>query len=381
MTLQEELHAWSDESGNSGLNLFDAAQPTFWSATLLSPFDLDSVKSPHAEWLASIKAKELHGNKVSFGHLNKIADSIRLHLEEHACRFVLTRIDKAYHAITTFVTMVFDSDVNEAVAPLYDHVPIFRKVAAKDLARIFLLPDLRRFWTAYTRRDLPSFCRLLLDLEQRARELLTDKRAAELICEAMCWARIHPERIMEERLSEGDAPNMRALLLLVDGIHKLAGPKARVVCFRHDEQSEFEVILREDFDRIKNAFGPLGSPYAPLRVRPAQLFTCQLEMVSSSTSLGLQLIDILLYLMSRHLSGSYVPREDACGRLLNFLGRDERTIINQIVYSSTEKDFTLAELEAMALESSLFKAGAPLFNDLVQAEKFRRVGLLRASEL
>ena len=78
--------------------------------------------------------------------------------------------------------------------------------------------------------------------------------------------------------------------------------------------------------------------------------------------------------MSRHLNGSYIPREDACGRLLDYL-RSDGTIINQIVYSLSDKEFPLAELEAMAFEGSLFKAGAPSFNDLVQAEKLRRAGL------
>jgi len=163
------------------------------------------------------------------------------------------------------------------------------------------------------------------------------------------------------------------LLLLIDGVHKLVGPTARVVRFRHDDQPEFEQMLKEDFDLVKNAFGPLGSQYAESLARPADMFHCQLEMLSSQGSLGLQLIDVLLYLMSRHLNGTYVPREDPCGRLLGYLRADGRGVINQIIWS--EKEFGFGELEYMAENSSLCKPGAPSFDDMARAVKGRALDL------
>ena len=109
-----DWYGWTDESGNSGLNIFDQEQPMFWAGTLLSPDNLDLTTSAHSEWLRLVGAKELHGKDLSFETLNKIADSIRAYLRKHNCRFVFTRIDKSYHAITTFVTMIFDSGPNES---------------------------------------------------------------------------------------------------------------------------------------------------------------------------------------------------------------------------------------------------------------------------
>ena len=365
--------AWADESGNSGLNVFDTGQPMFWSGTLISPIDIDSAPSPHMEWLDVVDDTELHGKDLSLGNLNKIADSILEFLQKLDCRFVFTRSDKEFHVLSTFVTMVFDSDVNEAVASVYDHVPVFRKNIAKDLMQVFRSVDRREFWAAFAGRDLARFSQLLLNLELRARESLEDKRAVELICEAFRWARIHPESIMEARLSQRDSPNARALLHLIDGVHKLVGITARVIRFRHDEQPEFEQTLKEDFELIKNAFGPLGSQYVPARANPSEVFGCHLEMLPSQASLGLQLIDVLLYLMSRHLNGSYIPREDACGKLLNYLREDGRGIVNQVIYSA--KEFSFEELEQMAANSSLCNPGARSFEDVVIAAKVRALGL------
>lgn len=369
-----KLFVWADESGNSGLNAFDTAQPMFWSGTLISPIDLDTAAGVHAGWLSATQSTELHGKTIHFSGLNKIAESIMDFLRENSCKFVLTRIDKEFHVITTFVTIIFDSDVNETVAPLYDHVPIFRKDIAKEFVRIFHSRDRKEFWSAYLKRDLCAFAKLLLNLELRVRELCTEERLAEIICEALSWARVNPARIMQAPGTLKESPNARSLLLLVDGIHKMAGDKARVIRFRHDEQAEFGKMFIEDFERIKNAFGPLGSPYAPAYAHPVHLFDCGLELVSSRTSLGLQLIDVLLYLMSRHLNGSYHPRGDACGRLLNFLRSDDRCIINEILFKP-QKDFSFLELESMATSSSLFDQNQPSFQQKVDFARARTLGL------
>jgi hypothetical protein len=318
--------------------------------------------------LRLVGAEELHGQDLSFAKLNIIADSIRAYLRNHNCRFVFTRIDKSYHAITTFVTMVFDSDVNPAVEALHDHVPLFRKELAKDLVGIFLLVDRRRFWTAYLKKDLAAFSDLLLDLEQRASALCLDARSAKVLCQGMAWARLHPDRIIGDRDINQDSPNARALLLLVDGVHRVAGTNARVVSFSHDQQPEFEQMFQQDFKLIKNALGALGSQYAWQQANPVRLFHCPLRIVSSMKSVGLQLIDVLLRLMSRHLNGNYIPREDPSGNLLQFIRGQPNAIINQILFNS-DKEFSFGEFEHLAHKSSLFTPGLPSFESMIETAR------------
>ena len=365
------MHAWSDESGNSGLNLFDAGQPIFWSGTLIAPSDLDVDSFYLDKWLGIIQVDELHGKLLSFDQLNKICLSIRDYLEHQSCRFVFTRIDKEFHAIATLVAMLFDSELNSSVEPFHDYIPIFRKQIANDVIRSCTHRERQEFWASYMARDLRRFRDFLLSLELRASETWSDQREAEVFCDACHWARTHPDLIMEAGMNNQDSPNHRALILLIDGVQKIAGGKAKIVRFRHDEQPEFGETLATDFELLKNLRGPLGNPYAALQPRVFQLFDCILEMVPSKSSPGLQLIDVVLYLMSRHLNGLYTPREDPCGALLNYLRSENRAIINQMLYSP-QKDFGFAELESMAFRSSLFQAGAPSFDIVVQAEQFRR---------
>lgn len=130
------LYAWSDESGNSGLNLFDPDQPIFWSGTLLSPSDLDRDLSHLQKWKAAVQADKLHGKLLSFDLLNKISLPIRDYLDLNECRFVFTRIDKEFHAIATLVALLFDSEINTAVEPFHDYVPIFRKQIVNDVIQL-----------------------------------------------------------------------------------------------------------------------------------------------------------------------------------------------------------------------------------------------------
>jgi hypothetical protein len=47
--------AFTDESGNSGLNLFDTGQETFWTGTLIAYGDVDKkYASFHKELLATV---------------------------------------------------------------------------------------------------------------------------------------------------------------------------------------------------------------------------------------------------------------------------------------------------------------------------------------
>jgi len=368
------LYAWSDESGNSGLNLFDPDQPIFWSGTLLSPSDLDRDLSHLQKWKAAVQADKLHGKLLSFDLLNKISLPIRDYLDLNECRFVFTRIDKEFHAIATLVALLFDSEINTAVEPFHDYVPIFRKQIVNDVIQLCSRRDRRRFWDSYRARDLNQICDFLLTLELRASETWPDQREVEVFCEACRWARSYPRLIMESGMSNQDSPNLRALILLIDGVQKIAGDQAKIVRFRHDEQPEFGETLAADFKVLKNVRGPLGNLYAAMQPRTLELFDCELEMVSSKTSPGLQLIDVVLYLMSRHLNGLYAPRKDACGTLLDYLRSEDRAIINQILYTP-QKDFDFEELESIALRSSLFDSKAPSFDSLIQDELSRRTNL------
>ncbi len=90
-------YAYTDESGNTGLNLFDPDQPAFWTGTLVAYDDVDTdYKGLHEELLKRAGVKELHGAELGFKGIEKIAKRVRLILQRKRIHFLFGRVDKRF---------------------------------------------------------------------------------------------------------------------------------------------------------------------------------------------------------------------------------------------------------------------------------------------
>jgi hypothetical protein len=86
---------YSDETGNSGNNLFDSGQPEFWTGTLICGTDLDRAGAAiHAECLKLTGRPELHGNALGLSGIEKIASLPQEFFGRDECHFLFTRIEK-----------------------------------------------------------------------------------------------------------------------------------------------------------------------------------------------------------------------------------------------------------------------------------------------
>jgi hypothetical protein len=111
------LFTYTDETGNSGFNLFDSAQPMFRTGTLVSSLDVHTQGiSAVPECCHSIGVQELHGNELGLGRIQKIASRVRSLFVKLDCQFVFTQIDKTLLAATKLTDTVLDSGTNPAVS-------------------------------------------------------------------------------------------------------------------------------------------------------------------------------------------------------------------------------------------------------------------------
>ena len=99
------------------------------------------------------------------------------------------------------------------------------------------------------------------------------------------------------------APNVVAITLIVDMLHTLHEQiGARVVKFIHDEQNQFIKHLKLMHDHSKQFKLDTSNVCNPLPVvRGALTFDCNLESAQSNNRVGLQLIDVVLWLVRRFL--------------------------------------------------------------------------------
>lgn len=82
------LYYFIDESGNTGLNIFDPAQPTLYYGVLGCHANLDVIADPLLRELREdLGVKRIHANELGVGRLTKIADKLTAFSKKTICDF------------------------------------------------------------------------------------------------------------------------------------------------------------------------------------------------------------------------------------------------------------------------------------------------------
>jgi hypothetical protein len=300
------LFAYTDEAGNTGMNLFDSGQPEFWTGTLLCPTDLDaSHPDIHASLLGRAGVSELHANELGMPGIEKIAGKIMNLLVRYKVTFLFTRVDKSDFAALKFFDTLFDSGLNDAVSPFHYGVRYSRLYFAQLVSGMTDTQNRIQFWSAYQKNDARALSDVLTNVRTTLESFNLDPRSRQILCDALEWGIVHPANLLEGRQNGLASPNIAALSLLVQLLHSLHEETgAAIVSFVHDEQQQFGRFLRQAFD-INSKFSgkdftnPL-SLMADLKEMPT--FVGRFVIKKSTTSLGLQLLDIALWLSKRFIA-------------------------------------------------------------------------------
>lgn len=300
---QSALVAFTDETGNSGMNLFDGNQPFFWTGTLLTPIHLDLLDPAiHQACLSRARCTELHGSHLGLGGIERVAGKLCSLFLRYQCRFLFTRIDKSHLAAMKFVDTLLDSGLNGAVSNFHYGLRFNRLYLAHILVAMLDRSDREEFWTAYAEGDSGGFRRILLRVEGRIQSRVDDPRTRQLLLDAITWATANPEPLLEGTRSALDSPNIVAMTLLVHELHALnqnSGLSIRT--FIHDEQQQFGKHLETAFE-VSKRFGSANatSPLAMIiNLKDMATFDCGFQSTSSKTSLGLQMLDVALWITKR----------------------------------------------------------------------------------
>jgi SEC-C motif/Protein of unknown function (DUF3800) len=307
-TFGQDLIAYTDESGNSGNHLFDPNQPEFWTGTLVTPPNFETIASPVvAECLAIVGQPELHGNALGLSGIDKIGDKLGRLFAKTGAKFLFTKIDKGHFAATKFADTLLDSGTNQAMGLAQYGPPATRLPLALQLIQLLEKDDIVRWWKAFETNDGVAFSEMmkipLERLELLHQEKIYDDRTAQLLRDARTWGMAHPRRLMEGGFGPLHAPNVVAITLIVDMLHTLHEQTgARVVKFIHDEQNQYIKHLKLIHDHSKRFQLDTSQICSPLPVvRGALTFDCNLESAQSTNRVGLQLIDTVLWLIRRFL--------------------------------------------------------------------------------
>lgn len=111
------MYFYIDESGHTGPNLFDPAQPMLYYGVLSSTINLDVVaEAKLAKLRQALQVPRLHAAELGNAKLVLIADELIGIQRKLGTRFDLYRVAKPDHAIICFFDQVFDQGVNPAMS-------------------------------------------------------------------------------------------------------------------------------------------------------------------------------------------------------------------------------------------------------------------------
>ncbi|SDH24017.1 Protein of unknown function [Paraburkholderia steynii] len=362
------MHFYVDESGHTGPNLFDPAQPILYYGVLSSRVNLDVVLIDRIKKIRHrFGVPYLHAAELGVGGLCNVVPQLLPMVKAWDLRFDVYLVAKADHAIICFFDQVFDQGVNPAVTWTGYWTPI-RYVLLLKVAALFDEDLAKLAWEArITPREdiaLPMMQRVCEALLERV-ERLPDARSRQVINDALKWAEENPKEISynvsNKKAMLDVTPNVVGFQAVMHGIAtRLRNTKSQASRVVVDQQSQFNKAQRTLAELYRNAKGNKFSlgPGLPIHDH-TYVPDVPLEFCSSTKSCGLELVDIHLWVFKRYLEGDALPKELAS----LVAAHARRSKMNEI------------SLNAIA------RRWSPWFNELPQQDDFSPEQLARAREI
>ncbi|KPV90501.1 hypothetical protein AN395_03095 [Pseudoalteromonas sp. P1-30] len=312
------MYFYIDESGHTGANLFDENQPILYYGVLSSKINLDAAaESKVIAIRKKLDVDRLHAAELGNGKLVTIVKDIEKLKKQYDLRFDIYRVAKVDHALISFFDQVFDQGVNPAVPWLSYWTPM-RYVLLIKLSTLFDEELLKKAWAARVniKTDeanlaLTSICNTLLTRVGS----LPDKRSQQVLTDALTWAAKNPDNIYYNIKKKKDlldiTPNLIGFQSVMSGIaNRLLknGKKASKIVV--DQQTQFnkaQIKLSDFYAKHKKTplvSGP-GLPDIDYSGMPEVPIAC----TSGMESVGLEIVDLYLWIFKRHLEGKELAPE------------------------------------------------------------------------
>lgn len=312
------MYFYIDESGNTGLNLFDKSQQYLYYGVLSSPLNIDDVGLKEIKNIRNkFSVNRLHAHELGVGKLSEIHKKLISFIKRYDLKFDLYRLNKSDYIIISFFDQIFDQGINPAV-PYSAYWTPLRYPLLFYVARLFDETLLHKAWSARIEKDQNKSNSLLLDvcntLLSRV-ECLPDKRTKEIISDAIIWVINNVDDIYYNKPKNKKSrllisPNLINFQSVLFGIIRRSElDKSNVDKIIVDQQSQFNntqkwlTQLYQKTDDIL-CIGP-GLPEIDLR----GMFKTSIECVSGMDSVGLEITDLFLWLFKRYIEKKSLSKE------------------------------------------------------------------------
>jgi hypothetical protein len=289
-----------DESGNSGNNIFDENQTSFFSFGVISRADLAVIEKCR-QLRDMLQVKELHGNELGLGKISDISSDLLDLVRENDLHFICSEINKIYFGKMKFFDVIFDSGTNPGVDAIHCFSKPLKYVLMIGFADLVTPGELKQFWAAYGKRNISLFRGLMEDMARRVSLYSADKRAKELLYDCYLGAAAKPDQVLGSGLIDWDSPNVTSVIMFIHELHKVFdGSGVRVDEVVHDSQQQFGLSIEDAYrvlHHVRVIWNIADFTHKQVKVFSPNFYTCESGLCD-----GLQLADIFLYLHKKSLS-------------------------------------------------------------------------------
>lgn len=302
------MHAYIDESGHTGANLFDDAQPFFLTAAFMTKndFDIDAMKSI-ADLAVRCNAKYLHASEIGPDSIEDIALDIKNLVELVDGKFYFAYIAKRDLAAVKFYDAIFDPGENAAASNAQYAFSALRFLQLMKFVALLDEKTVEEMWKAMmaprSAMAIESVRQAIITVEARVR-WLPDERSRQLMGDILGWAKRNTEEFTmwadEKQIRNGNLPNLVAFPAILSGIDKWSQRWGEDdIIITHDRQGEVSDTLREWHAMFSGAEPKKIFHFGDRPMEFARVTGSTFRMAESSSSPGLQIVDLALWLFRR----------------------------------------------------------------------------------
>lgn len=378
------MYFYIDESGNTGNNLFDKNQPVLSYGVLSCKTDLDLLgKTIHQKMLNELRVDALHANVLGVGELTRISHLLYDLQKKFRLNFDYYSIDKPSYALVIFFDCVFDAGLNPAVKWDSYWTPL-RFLLIYKLSLLFDEALLKEAWSLCIDKNIGNrskeIAKLLEELTKRLDASNLDSRSKEIMRDAFQYGADNPLKldfgVSDQKII---SPNAVCFQFVVSAMANRIKKSGRKDAFKIlvDSQKQFNtaqcrthyhsVRLQEGLsklsgvDRNQYRFHPLYENLTEEEIFKIGTPKKDITISKSEDSVGLQIVDVYLWMVNRLLSGQNLSEE-----LKIFYARSFKNSMTDDI-----------SMEGMARRWNNFAKKLPKFEDLTDeqlqmARQFRK---------
>lgn len=315
-----------DESGNSGLNLFDQNQPFLSYGVLTSDTNPDALATgAHRRMIKALGVDALHANMLKQEGILKILPDLFELQRKFDFRLDVYVIEKRAYAVVMLFDAIFDASLNPAVPWHWYWTPLKFPVIATlqsiiDEAMLKEAWDLRCTSAGRIHQHEARIVALLKELRARASKL-KDKGFRKRFDDALAFGIGNPLSLdFGSPRAKALSPNAVGFQFVLSSVAtQTKSRRRRALGIVVDRQTQFNSAQLDTYDfyeRMATAMKAspkekhryLQHPFLEgVRSDSAALFesfpTEKVTISPSDASMGLQLVDVWLWLATRELSG------------------------------------------------------------------------------